>query len=46
LVADGLHFHIPRRYLYFAVAFPILVEVLNLAAARRRAARKAAKRGS
>jgi predicted tellurium resistance membrane protein TerC len=43
LVADGLHFHIPRGYLYFAVAFSILVEVLNLAAARRRARNKAAK---
>ncbi len=37
LVADGLHFHIPRGYLYFAVSFSILVESLNLAAARRRA---------
>lgn len=36
LVADGLHFHIPRGYLYFAVAFSILVEGLNLAAAKRR----------
>jgi predicted tellurium resistance membrane protein TerC len=43
LVADGLHFHIPRGYLYFAVAFSILVEVLNLAAARRRARNRAAK---
>lgn len=30
LVADGLHFHIPRGYLYFAIAFSVLVEVLNL----------------
>ena len=36
LIADGLHFHIPRGYLYFAVAFSILVESLNLAAAKRR----------
>ena len=36
LVADGLHFHIPRGYLYFAIAFSIVVEALNLAAARRR----------
>ena len=36
LVADGLHFHIPRGYLYFAVPFSILVESLNLAAAKRR----------
>lgn len=43
LVADGLHFHIPRGYLYFAIAFSALVEVFNLmASARRRAARAAA----
>jgi len=36
LVADGLHFHIPRGYLYFAIAFSVGVEALNLAAGRRR----------
>ena len=36
LVADGMHFHIPRGYLYFAIAFSILVEILNLAAQGRR----------
>ncbi|SLN34554.1 Integral membrane protein TerC family protein [Oceanibacterium hippocampi] len=36
LIADGLHFHIPRGYLYFAIFFSMLVEVLNLLAARRR----------
>jgi predicted tellurium resistance membrane protein TerC len=29
LVADAAHFHIPRGYLYFAVAFSGLVEILN-----------------
>ena len=29
LVADAAHFHIPRGYLYFAVAFSGLVEFLN-----------------
>jgi len=29
LIADALHFHIPRGYLYFAVAFSGLVEMLN-----------------
>jgi predicted tellurium resistance membrane protein TerC len=38
LVADGLPFHIPRGYLYFALAFSVLVELLNLSAARRRKA--------
>ena len=36
LVADGLHFHIPRAYLYFAIGFSISVEALNLWAARAR----------
>ena len=36
LVADGLHFHIPKGYLYFAIAFSVLVEALNLLANRRR----------
>jgi predicted tellurium resistance membrane protein TerC len=40
LVADGLHFHIPRAYLYFAIAFSIGVESLNLWAARARTRRR------
>ncbi len=36
LVADGAHFHIPRGYLYFAIAFSLAVESLNLLAAKRR----------
>jgi len=36
LVADGMHFHIPREYLYFAIAFSISVEVLNQIAGRKR----------
>ncbi|MGE0519827.1 MAG: TerC family protein [Candidatus Binatia bacterium] len=30
LLADGLHFHIPRGYIYFAMGFSVLVEMLNL----------------
>jgi predicted tellurium resistance membrane protein TerC len=37
LVADGLHFHIPRGYLYFAIAFSVAVEALNRVAASARA---------
>ena len=37
LVADGLQFHIPRGYIYFAIAFSMLVEALNLLAQRRQA---------
>jgi len=36
LTADGLHFHIPRGYLYFAIVFSVMVEVLNLLARRNR----------
>jgi len=42
LVADGLHFHIPRGYLYFAIAFSVGVEILNLLAKQRRQRRRAA----
>ena len=31
LVADGLGFHMPRGYLYFAIAFSMFVEMLNIA---------------
>lgn len=41
LIADGLHFHIPRGYLYFAIAFSVGVETLNLMAAAARARRRA-----
>ena len=30
LIADGLHFHIPKGYIYFAMGFSVLVEMLNL----------------
>lgn len=29
LVADGIGFHIPRGYVYFAIAFSLFVEILN-----------------
>ncbi|MCK5744861.1 MAG: TerC family protein [Oricola sp.] len=40
LVADGLGFHIPRGYLYFAIAFSLTVELLNIQA--RKNTKKAA----
>src|SRR5688572_1299978 len=40
LVADAFHFHIPREYLYFAIAFSGLVEVLNRMADRHRKRRR------
>lgn len=36
LVADGLHQHIPRGYVYFAMGFSIFVELLNLKAKGRK----------
>ena len=35
LVADGLGFHIPRGYLYFAIAFSLAVELLNIQARKK-----------
>ena len=36
LVADGTGFHVPRGYLYFAIAFSLFVELLNGARKRRK----------
>jgi predicted tellurium resistance membrane protein TerC len=36
LVADGFEFHIPRGYIYFAMAFAGAVEAVNVMAKRRR----------
>jgi predicted tellurium resistance membrane protein TerC len=36
LVADGLEFHIPRGYIYFAMAFAGAVEAFNVLARKRR----------
>jgi predicted tellurium resistance membrane protein TerC len=30
LVAEGFHFHIPKGYIYSAMAFSVLVEIVNL----------------
>lgn len=38
LVADGLGFHIPKGYIYFAMAFSVTVELLNLRVRRKRLA--------
>jgi predicted tellurium resistance membrane protein TerC len=42
LVADALGFHIPRAYLYSAMAFSAVVELLNILAKRNRTKRKQA----
>ena len=41
LVADAAHFHIQRGYLYFAISFSLLVETLNLVAAKNAAKKRA-----
>ena len=30
LIGEGLHFHIPKGYVYFAMAFSVMVEMFNL----------------
>jgi predicted tellurium resistance membrane protein TerC len=39
LIAEGLHTHVPRGYIYFAMGFSLLVETLNLKAGQQAAAR-------
>jgi len=41
LIADGMHFHIPRQYIYFAMAFAAAVELVNVMASHNRRARQA-----
>jgi predicted tellurium resistance membrane protein TerC len=40
LIADGFDFHVPRGYIYFAMAFAGAVEAVNIVAKRRRSRRK------
>lgn len=40
LVADGLDFHVPKGYIYFAMAFSVGVEMLNLRMRRNTAMAK------
>jgi predicted tellurium resistance membrane protein TerC len=37
LMAEGLEFHTPKGYIYFAMAFSFGVELLNIRAKRKRA---------
>ncbi len=38
LIADGFDHHVPKGYVYFAMAFSVLVEMLNTRLRRKRAA--------
>jgi predicted tellurium resistance membrane protein TerC len=40
LVADGAGFHVPKGYIYAAISFSVLVELLNQLASRRRRGRQ------
>jgi predicted tellurium resistance membrane protein TerC len=42
LIADGSGAHLPKGYIYTAIGFSILVELLNQLAGRRRSRRAAA----
>ncbi len=35
LIGEGLHFHIPKGYVYFAMGFSVFVEMLNLRASKK-----------
>jgi predicted tellurium resistance membrane protein TerC len=41
LVADGFQFHIPRSYIYSAMAFAALTEIFNIMAIRRKRLKRA-----
>jgi predicted tellurium resistance membrane protein TerC len=41
LIAEGLEFHIPKGYIYFAMGFSGMVETLNLLSGNRKRAAKA-----
>jgi len=45
LVAEGIGQHFPRGYVYFAMVFAILVEVVNMKAGLRKAKKQAIKSG-
>jgi predicted tellurium resistance membrane protein TerC len=46
LMAEGLHFHIPKGYVYFALAFSVGVEFLNNWVQRRRRRARESARGA
>jgi predicted tellurium resistance membrane protein TerC len=35
LIGEGLGFHIPKGYIYFAMAFSVVVEMLNIRLRKR-----------
>jgi len=43
LIADGFKYHVPKGYVYFSLAFSVLVEMLNLRVRRRQRQREPAR---
>ena len=37
LIADAAHFEVPKGYIYFAVGFSLVVEIINMRASKRKA---------
>jgi predicted tellurium resistance membrane protein TerC len=35
LIIDGLHYHVPKGYIYFAVFFSLIVEIINIRIRKR-----------
>ncbi len=35
LILDGLHYHVPKGYIYFAVFFSLVVEMINIRMKRK-----------
>lgn len=35
LIIEGLHYHVPKGYIYFAVFFSLVVEIINIRARRK-----------
>ena len=38
LIAEGIDFHIPKGYIYFSMAFAVLVEIVNIRIGARKKA--------
>lgn len=36
LIADSLHYHVPRGYIYFSIGFSLFVETLNISLRKRK----------
>ena len=36
LIVDGFHYHVPKGYVYFAIFFSLMVEILNIKASQKK----------